>query len=67
MPGHYHTPPTPPPLAPKPRKPKAPKNSFDEQNTRDAAGRGLDKKPKYQQKKRPTHYADGLDTGPQIN
>ena len=39
---------------PPPPKPKAPKNPFDEQKTSAAAG----------QKKRPTHYADGLDTGP---
>ena len=59
MPGHYPKPPPPP----KPKAPK-PKNPFDEQNTSNAAGRGTDKKITYQQKKRPTHYADGLDTGP---
>ena len=56
MPGHYPTPPPPPkPKPPKPKPPK-PKNPFDEQNTNNAAGQSTNR--------RPTHYADGLDTGP---
>ena len=55
----YGPTPPPPPKPPKPRKPRAPKppkSPWDEQDTNKAAGQPVNK--------RPTHYADGLDTGP---